>query len=490
MHRHMVSAAIVIFWLGMMSALMARHYDGPAGKPVSRTGIVPSAVPQEEWFGIYLKNRKIGYSHRGLKKKGDGYQLTDVTKMKIDFFGTGKDVETETSALLTPDFRLASFDVRVRADSEVNIKGRTQGRNLLVSLDTGGSRSRLTIPLRDRPFLNASVIPALISRGTRPGTRISVNTVDPLTFTQARLNMKVEGRELLTVMGRQEETVKLKGTIGDVTFLAWLSEKGEILKEKSPLGVVLVRETREEALTGGPPPADIVKADAVPFNMKLPRDIHYLKLRLSGIDLRGLAVDGGRQRLRGNILEIREEDLSGTKDNGSSPKRIEKTDKVAPGMRKYLRQSAFIQSGAPAIVSLAKKIAGKEQRPLRVAQLLNTWVYRNISDEPSLTIPVATKVLKTRKGDCNEHAVLFAALARAAGIPARVAIGLVYDNGYLYYHAWPEIFIGRWIAVDPTLGQFPADASHIRLLAGDMGKQMQIVGLMGKIRVHGLAFRQ
>jgi transglutaminase-like putative cysteine protease len=73
-------------------------------------------------------------------------------------------------------------------------------------------------------------------------------------------------------------------------------------------------------------------------------------------------------------------------------------------------------------------------------------------------VPVAAEVLRRMSGDCNEHTALYVALARAAGIPSRVALGLVYEDGFFCYHAWPEIYAGRWIAVDPTLGQFPADA--------------------------------
>ena len=70
-----------------------------------------------------------------------------------------------------------------------------------------------------------------------------------------------------------------------------------------------------------------------------------------------------------------------------------------------------------------------------------------------------------------------------------MALGLVYREGSFYYHAWPEIFIGRWIAVDPTLGQFPADAAHIRLISGDIGAQMRILGVIGKIKIEGIEYR-
>jgi hypothetical protein len=70
-----------------------------------------------------------------------------------------------------------------------------------------------------------------------------------------------------------------------------------------------------------------------------------------------------------------------------------------------------------------------------------------------------------------------------------MALGLVYEDGKFYYHAWPEIFAGGWIAVDPTLGQFPADAAHIRLITGDIEKQAGLAKVIGKIRIEGLDYR-
>ena len=102
-------------------------------------------------------------------------------------------------------------------------------------------------------------------------------------------------------------------------------------------------------------------------------------------------------------------------------------------------------------------------------------------------------MLRTKVGDCNEHTALYVAMARALGIPARIAVGLVYIHGAFYYHAWPEVYIdeggkGRargppalWLPVDPTLNQFPADATHLRLARGGLDKQAVILPLIGRL---------
>ncbi|HXV17109.1 MAG TPA: transglutaminase-like domain-containing protein, partial [Gemmatimonadaceae bacterium] len=114
---------------------------------------------------------------------------------------------------------------------------------------------------------------------------------------------------------------------------------------------------------------------------------------------------------------------------------------------------------------------------------INRWVYDSLEKRITFGIPSALQVLRARGGDCNEHAQLFVALARAAGIPARVDAGLAYIDGKFYYHAWPEIFLHDWVAVDPTFGQFPADAAHLRFTIGGLGRQAEMIRLMGRLKI-------
>jgi len=71
--------------------------------------------------------------------------------------------------------------------------------------------------------------------------------------------------------------------------------------------------------------------------------------------------------------------------------------------------------------------------------------------------------------------------ARAAGLPARVVAGVVYLDGAFYYHAWSEVWLGRWIAADPVFHQFPADATHIKFVEGGPEEHLALLKIIGKI---------
>jgi transglutaminase-like putative cysteine protease len=124
--------------------------------------------------------------------------------------------------------------------------------------------------------------------------------------------------------------------------------------------------------------------------------------------------------------------------------------------------------------------------PLEKARRLMDWIQANIQKRPVLSMPDALATLENRMGDCNEHAMLFAALARAAGIPARVEAGLVYMQGRFYYHAWNLLFLGRWVTADALFNQIPADVTHVRLVTGSMQQQFDLLGVMGQLRIEVL----
>ena len=122
-------------------------------------------------------------------------------------------------------------------------------------------------------------------------------------------------------------------------------------------------------------------------------------------------------------------------------------------------------------------------------QTITGWVFSNLEKRPVLGIPDALSTLLSRKGDCNEHAALFAAMARNAGVPTRIVAGVTYHAGAFYYHAWNEVCVGdAWISVDTTKNQIPADLSHIKFVEGEIAQQVKIGALLGKLKIKAVEY--
>ncbi len=149
----------------------------------------------------------------------------------------------------------------------------------------------------------------------------------------------------------------------------------------------------------------------------------------------------------------------------------------------FLSPQLFLQVDDPRIVRAAEKITGDVADPTEKAGLIGQWVYENIEKDLTISLPSAVDILEVRKGDCNEHTSLYTALARAIGLPTKICVGIVYKDGYFYYHAWPAVFLGSWLPIDPTFGQEVADAAHIKLLEGGFERQTDLMRVVGKISV-------
>ncbi len=126
-------------------------------------------------------------------------------------------------------------------------------------------------------------------------------------------------------------------------------------------------------------------------------------------------------------------------------------------------------SNNPEIVRVARKIVLGAPNQQEMVKRIAKFVYKHISNKNyNHGNMSAGEVLRTKSGDCTEHSALFAALSRAAGIPAKMVYGVVLNpGGEFFFHNWNEVFAdGKWISVDSTFNLIPADSSRITLIYG------------------------
>ncbi len=248
------------------------------------------------------------------------------------------------------------------------------------------------------------------------------------------------------------------------------------------MGMVLVRASAEQALHADWRPEmahDLAVSVSVPVARPIrePRQRMSLHLRVAGIAPERVPNDDQQQRT-GEVLTITRPSLAAVR---SYPLPC-----VDESHADDLKPTAFLQSDHPRLQQLAHAIIGSERDAMRSALLLNDWVYDHLRKVPTVSIPNALQVLEMGQGDCNEHAVLLAALGRAIGLPTRMITGTVYINDGFFYHAWCEVWLDRWIPIDPALHQFPADATHIKFIVGGLEDQIGMIDIIGHLRLEVL----
>ena len=435
---------------------------------------------RDTWMNIFQKDKKIGFSHKTFTKKKKGYFLQENVFMRINTMGMVQDITLKTHGVLNDDFTLSSFNFKISSGRfSFSASGLVSGDVIKIKTKSSGAFRTFDIKLKKKPYIAAGILDAIRVAGLEAGGKFTFDVFDPATMGQEPVIVSVVGKENIKSMGSMKIATKLLLNFKGATQLAWIGEDGEVLREKGLLGISLEKTTRQDALYGLPLETgeDLTKVASIASNVVI-KDIatlQTLKLEISGIKYNDVNVHGERQTLIDNILTVEKEplsDLAPTLD----------VDKLDTLEKIFLQPGPFIQSDHQKIKDKAKNITRDEIVPLEKAKKLIAWVYKNIEKRPVLSVPDALSTLENRVGDCNEHAVLLAALARASGIPARIETGLAYLNGRFYYHAWNLLYLGRWITADSVFNQIPADVTHVRFTTGSL-KQLDLMSIIGKIKL-------
>ena len=438
----------------------------------------------EHWMAVYQNDRKIGFSHHILSPIQDGYSMSDKTVMRIQTMGVVQDIAYTTRSTTHTDLSLKEFEVTLSSGVfDFSVQGHIRdGILTLTSRDQSMEPSPpQVIKLENRPYLSTGLLRAAQAANLKSGEQVILFVFDPTTLGQAPVNIQALKEETIQVMGKKERVRKFSLYFKGVRQYAWINAQGEVLKETGMLGMSLIRTTREDALKEIPGAGgeDFTRLAAVPVNRKIvsPGTLSRMTVRVKGLDEAAKeGLHGGRQSMDGELLTIQKDSLAGLPSVLAS----KKLSAIDPAFR---QADPFIQSEHPRIRQLAQTFKTSGESPLKIVNKIVAWLRKNIKREPVLSIPNALSTLKGRKGDCNEHAMLMAALCRAVDIPARVDTGLVYLNGSFYYHAWNRVYLGRWVSVDALFGQVPADVTHIRLIPEKGGTPLDLLGMMGRLNL-------
>jgi len=475
-------AAAVVFTvlLGIRLDVWESFTSRPRSLP---TDAGERARPRESWMSIFQNNRKIGFAHSRLQPTDTGYELEEKVAMRINTMGMIQDLRLQTRSRLNRNLGLERFEFGIESGRfRFSAQGEASGGVLSVRTEAAGEQRSIEVPVQEGVTPAAAVIDALARADLKPGNRYTFDVFDPAALAQIPVLVEVIGPEEVTVTGQRLPATKVTLNFRGMIQTAWIGENGDLLKERGLLGMRLEKTSRADALDdlGLAASQDLTELAAITPDRPIgnPEALEVLRVVIGGAPTTGLQLQGGRQRVSDGVLTVRKESLAELPDV--------LTEESLPALeRVYLKPEPFIQSDHAKIRAQVRSILGDPSHmpPLLKARRLMDWIRANIERRPVLSLPDAVATLEHRMGDCNEHAVLFAALARAAGIPARVEAGVVYLRGKFFYHAWNLLYLGRWVTADALFDQLPADVTHLRFVTGSMQQPLDIVGLVGRLTI-------
>ncbi len=434
---------------------------------------------REQWFGLYINDRKIGFASIGLRPAAagepGGLVWSVSAGLRVGTAGDPTDAVLEEQRYYERAAPYRLVEVRSREKSGGNLverRYRRDGDQLIAAQTVDGSAQAE----RHIAGTAETVLSVLDQQAVEPG-----EVKAGMSATVSEFQTDSENDKLTAVKVVEVKRQRLSGVDTEVVVLSTQSEGEDavsqaviasgavVLNATLGPGIEFRWEEKEQAqsnVAGFDMIAGAVKIDR-PIGE--PSDLRELHLRV--------AVPGSlRLRDAPNQELTRRPDGALDVDLFSRPGLP-----VLPAERRNaLAVTSSIDAGDPTVAALARSITEGESDPaLRVERLIQ-WTYKNLEKDLSTNLTTASQVLAHKQGDCTEHALLFVALARAAGIPAREVSGLVYMGDAIQrfgWHAWAEVDLGgRWVQVAPSWGETLANATHLTLGVGDESDWVAALG--------------
>lgn len=452
------------------------------------TAGVPKNVDAfHDWYGVYLQGKKVGFLESGRSKRSDGSWASQQT-MTAKIAGMGQAVSVEVLTEHVFDGKsgaLTGLTFRQTAPTgAVEVSGTRKPGATDFPLNVKAAGETRTISASTHETIEEVHAGEWLARdkAAKVGSKRSVKVFDASIQKLTTINYEISKIEQRILDGVSVPVRFVKSVMPDLNIEeeSVFSPDGRVL-ESHIAGLFTIRLEDEKRAKDVGYSQDVLVTFVVPVDRKIedPGKVSGLKVNFTGA--KNFAMPSHSRQtstVEGDQIKV------SVQRHQFAPESSVSLPISAAVYGADLKPEPLIQSDSPELRRQALSIVGKEKNAYRAAHKLLDWVYRNVDKAYVPAVSNALEVYKTRKGDCGEHAALFVALARAAGIPARPVVGITYwppGNGF-GYHAWAEIFVGEWIQVDPTQNAMSADATHIQLAGGDLAEQAKITMLIGKLK--------
>jgi transglutaminase-like putative cysteine protease len=479
----------------------------------------------ETWQAAYFEGLKVGHLHTLARQTGMGDGLRIHTKRTMELvikrYGSVLPVSIEQTSVETADGKVLALGLtqQLGMSPKMSYTGEVEGGNLL--LKTSGDDAVRKLPF-DTGSLGLYAQEVLFrTKKVKPGDKLSATSYEILLGGPLTIRAVVKGMEKVdeliakkddkgtaTIVREPVNLLRVETTTDPVTIggaevklpgkTVWLD--GRLLPAREQfdmpgLGTItLYTTTKDAALKEGVAPErlpdfglniNIPVRQTLEEPYKTTEAVYKVTLKEK---LDKVFAEDDRQKVRaatdkGLELVVQARTRPGTDDT------------AAPPGKEYLESNVFIDSDDAAIKALAKSIAGKLDDPWKKALAIERWVHENMKVSSAVGFPSASRIARDLEGDCRQHALLMAALCRAAGVPARTAIGLIYvrevgRSPYFGFHMWGEVWVrGKWVALDAVLGQGSVGATHLKMADHSWGKTATLAPLLpvsqalGKLRI-------
>jgi len=466
---------------------------GPA--QVDPAAISAKGDPRQWWEAVYAYQTKIGWCHTQFSDlEENGRKLVQINyenHIAVDRQGERTTIDIVTQSVETPEGELLRFHTEINSGaSHTQMTGHVADGQLTLKTVTAGKTTTESFPWIPGTLGFSATEQSLSAAPLQPGQHRSLRALMPATNEVVTIDLAADRYEPTPLVDHTEDLLRIEGSImlpmhgGNeqppvIRSQLWTNREGQVLKTSlTALHQETYRTTQALALAEpGVRRLDLVVDNTVPVARSLvdphaTRRVKY-RVQLLNDDPSKVFYSGGSQEVAS--LDPHTADITVRRIDGSAPTAPSSVVSAAASSANATHvptdedraPNNLIQSDDDQVQALAKAVAPEETDPWKLAVALEKYVKDIVKlKDFSQAFDTAADVARLREGDCTEHSVLLAALARARGIPARVAIGLIYQPSTqcFVYHMWNELWIAnRWVPMDATLGRGGIGAAHLKL---------------------------
>lgn len=498
--RGLVAITVLAAWGAGVATFIQREANRSPRERLAEAAM--RVAPGAHYFLVEVGGRHAGFASVTIDTIPEGLQITDYSvRDTVAGADTGR-VVTRVATHLSRGLWMRGIDVAGSRGPSDGARARViDDSTLEVVAGSAGDtvRHRFTGPL-----LIPSLVPLAVALGERPepGQRHEFDVFDPAQLGVRRLRTRVASESLFVVvdsaifsapaarwLGAHADTVRGWHLVEDHPggIDVWVDELGREIQSRASDAVSRRRTAYEVAFENWrTAAAGTERATTDETAPTVERAIAALRgapavdtlvVRVSGLELSRLSADSRGQARTGDTVRVARLAIPKVASGYWLPS----ARSVRRPFWRDLQVAPWIETDDPAIVARATRIRQREGDPVVVAKRLVAWVADSVRLEPTYTPPSAVAALRSLAGDVEHHASLFIALARASGIPSRAVTGVIVRDSLVMTHAWAEAWLGQqWIPVDPSLGQFPADAGRLRLTVGGIGARAELDRLIAR----------
>jgi transglutaminase-like putative cysteine protease len=482
---------------------------------VDRAKVSSPSLLVDVWNAAYLEGNKAGFVHTTVREidHNGGKLLRTTTDLELNVkrFQDSIRLRMETGTDETSEGRVKGVFMRQYLGKEQTLvlTGAVEGDELQVKVD-GGARQTKTIPWNDRVIGMYRQERLFQEYKIRPGDHFSYLSFEPTINTVVNTQVAVKDYEDVEVLKVKRRLLRVEATPDKITvpgakfqlptLISWLDKDLQTVRSQVDMPglgkLVLYRTT---AAIAKAPASDklpnIGLTSLLPIKQRIlqPYDarsaVYRITLRNDDDPATAFAQDSRQHiaNVKGNTFELHIDASIGERKTSETA-----GDEGNEVPAEFLESCYFINCDDAKVKEHASRAVGQEKDPWRKSLRIERYVHDRM-DKKNFTEAFATadQVARTMEGDCTEHSMLAAAMCRAAGVPSRTALGLVYVDDrargpVLGFHMWTEVWIrGQWIPIDATLGRGYVGATHLKITDHSWHDTQSLTPLLPVVRVLG-----